>query len=145
MEANNCTYPSVQEKREWNRAGMIIFALSAGINFQCDPDLPSCGTAGSAASRLRKQGRPTCCASAANWRLPVSLSATYSKGYAAGLARLPPANTVFYLGIIAIAACLAIFIRYFSALKAGKGVATAFGSIAAIGWDLTGLVAGTRR
>ena len=36
-----------------------------------------------------------------------------------------------------------IFTLFFSTLKAEKGVATAFGSIAAIGWDLSGLIAGT--
>lgn len=49
----------------------------------------------------------------------------------------------FYLGIIAIAACLGHIYPVFFHFKGGKGVATAFGSIAAIGWDLTGLVAGT--
>lgn len=48
-----------------------------------------------------------------------------------------------YLGIIAIAACLGHIYPVFFHFKGGKGVATAFGSIAAIGWDLTGLVAGT--
>ena len=47
----------------------------------------------------------------------------------------------FYLGIIAIAACLGHIYPVFFHFKGGKGVATAFGSIAAIGWDLTGLVA----
>ncbi|MBC8944167.1 MULTISPECIES: glycerol-3-phosphate 1-O-acyltransferase PlsY [Xenorhabdus] len=49
----------------------------------------------------------------------------------------------FYLGIIAIAACLGHIYPIFFHFKGGKGVATAFGSIAAIGWDLMGLVAGT--
>ncbi|MDC9580099.1 glycerol-3-phosphate 1-O-acyltransferase PlsY [Xenorhabdus sp. PR6a] len=49
----------------------------------------------------------------------------------------------FYLGIIAIAACLGHIYPIFFHFKGGKGVATAFGAIAAIGWDLMGLVAGT--
>lgn len=48
-----------------------------------------------------------------------------------------------YLGLTAIAACLGHIYPVFFHFKGGKGVATAFGSIAAIGWDLTGLVAGT--
>ena len=42
--------------------------------------------------------------------------------------------TPFWLGLVAIAA--------FN-FRGGKGVATAFGAIAPIGWDLTGVMAGT--
>ncbi|KAA1186029.1 glycerol-3-phosphate 1-O-acyltransferase PlsY [Photorhabdus heterorhabditis] len=49
----------------------------------------------------------------------------------------------FYLGITAIAACLGHIYPIFFHFKGGKGVATAFGAIAAIGWDLTGLMTGT--
>lgn len=52
---------------------------------------------------------------------------------------IPP----FYLGIIAIAACLGHIYPIFFRFKGGKGVATAFGSIVAIGWGLSGVVAGT--
>ncbi|KLU17062.1 MULTISPECIES: glycerol-3-phosphate 1-O-acyltransferase PlsY [Xenorhabdus] len=49
----------------------------------------------------------------------------------------------FYLGITAITACLGHIYPIFFHFKGGKGVATAFGAIAAIGWDLMGLIAGT--
>lgn len=49
----------------------------------------------------------------------------------------------FYLGIIAIAACLGHIYPIFFHFKGGKGVATAFGSIVAIGWGLSGVIAGT--
>lgn len=52
---------------------------------------------------------------------------------------IPP----FYLGIIAIAACLGHIYPILFRFKGGKGVATAFGSIVAIGWGLSGVVAGT--
>ncbi|SPP32184.1 putative glycerol-3-phosphate acyltransferase [Arsenophonus endosymbiont of Aleurodicus floccissimus] len=52
---------------------------------------------------------------------------------------IPP----FYLGIIAIAACLGHIYPIFFRFKGGKGVATAFGSIVAIGWGLSSVVAGT--
>ncbi|HGJ5882221.1 glycerol-3-phosphate 1-O-acyltransferase PlsY [Arsenophonus sp.] len=52
---------------------------------------------------------------------------------------IPP----FYLGIIAIAASLGHIYPIFFGFKGGKGVATAFGSIVAIGWGLSGVVAGT--
>ncbi|MDF2153272.1 glycerol-3-phosphate 1-O-acyltransferase PlsY [Vibrio sp. CAU 1672] len=44
------------------------------------------------------------------------------------------------LGVIAIAACLGHMYPIFFHFKGGKGVATALGAIAPIGWDLTGLV-----
>lgn len=51
--------------------------------------------------------------------------------------------TPFWLGLIAIAACLGHIWPVFFHFQGGKGVATAFGAIAPIGWDLTGVMAGT--
>jgi len=52
---------------------------------------------------------------------------------------IPP----LYLGLTAIAACVGHIYPVFFHFKGGKGVATAFGAIAPIGWDLTGLMTGT--
>jgi len=52
---------------------------------------------------------------------------------------IPP----MYLGLTAIAACVGHIYPVFFRFQGGKGVATAFGAIAPIGFDLTGLMAGT--
>lgn len=51
--------------------------------------------------------------------------------------------TPVWLGLTAIAACLGHIYPLYFRFKGGKGVATAFGAIAPIGWDLTGLMSGT--
>lgn len=52
--------------------------------------------------------------------------------------------TPFWLGLVAIAACVGHIWPVFFHFRGGKGVATAFGAIAPIGLDLTGVMAGTR-
>jgi glycerol-3-phosphate acyltransferase PlsY len=47
------------------------------------------------------------------------------------------------LGIVAIAACLGHMYPIFFHFKGGKGVATALGAIAPIGFDLTGMIMAT--
>lgn len=51
--------------------------------------------------------------------------------------------TPFWLGLVAIAACVGHIWPLFFHFHGGKGVATAFGAIAPCGWDLTGILAGT--
>lgn len=47
------------------------------------------------------------------------------------------------LGLIGIAACIGHIYPIFFHFNGGKGVATAIGAIAPIGWDLTGMLMGT--
>ncbi|PSW56065.1 glycerol-3-phosphate 1-O-acyltransferase PlsY [Photobacterium leiognathi] len=49
----------------------------------------------------------------------------------------------FLLGIIGIAACLGHIYPLFFHFQGGKGVATALGALAPIGWDLSGMLIGT--
>ncbi|MGL4958674.1 MAG: glycerol-3-phosphate 1-O-acyltransferase PlsY [Plesiomonas sp.] len=56
--------------------------------------------------------------------------------WAAYKLELPPP----ILGFIAIAACLGHIYPIFFHFRGGKGVATAFGAIAPISWDITGLL-----
>ncbi|MGB7996836.1 MAG: glycerol-3-phosphate 1-O-acyltransferase PlsY [Photobacterium halotolerans] len=49
----------------------------------------------------------------------------------------------FLLGIIGIAACLGHIYPLFFHFRGGKGVATALGALAPIGWDLSGMLIAT--
>ncbi|MGL9751300.1 MAG: glycerol-3-phosphate 1-O-acyltransferase PlsY [Symbiopectobacterium sp.] len=51
--------------------------------------------------------------------------------------------TPLYLGITAIAACFGHIYPVFFRFRGEKGVATAFGAIAPVGWDLTGVITAT--
>ena len=51
--------------------------------------------------------------------------------------------THFELGMVALAACLGHIFPVFFNFKGGKGVATAFGSIAPIAWGVAGSMLGT--
>lgn len=123
--------------------GMIIFAYLCGSISSAilvcrlfglpDPRTNGSGNPG-ATNVLRIGGKAAAAAvlifDVLKGMLPVWLA------YAFGL---PP----LYLGLTAIAACLGHIYPIFFHFKGGKGVATAFGAIAPIGWDLTGLMTGT--
>ncbi|WP_350305380.1 glycerol-3-phosphate 1-O-acyltransferase PlsY [Photorhabdus viridis] len=123
--------------------GMIIFAYLCGSISSAilicrlaglpDPRLHGSGNPG-ATNVLRIGGRSTAA---------VVLICDVLKGmvpvWLAYQLNVPP----LYLGITAIAACLGHIYPIFFHFKGGKGVATAFGAIAAIGWDLMGLMTGT--
>ncbi|MCX2944176.1 glycerol-3-phosphate 1-O-acyltransferase PlsY, partial [Rahnella perminowiae] len=123
--------------------GMIIFAylcgsISSAILVCRVARLPDPRTAGSgnpgATNVLRLGGRLAAAAvlifDVLKGMLPVWLAYRLN---------IPP----MYLGLTAIAACLGHIYPVFFRFKGGKGVATAFGAIAPIGWDLTGLMTGT--
>ena len=123
--------------------GMIIFAylcgsISSAILVCRVARLPDPRTAGScnpgATNVLRLGGRAAAAAvlifDVLKGMLPVWLAYRL---------HIPP----MYLGLTAIAACLGHIYPVFFRFKGGKGVATAFGAIAPIGWDLTGLMTGT--
>ncbi|QGY30618.1 glycerol-3-phosphate 1-O-acyltransferase PlsY [Pantoea cypripedii] len=123
--------------------GMIIFAylcgsISSAILVCKLAGLPDPRTQGSgnpgATNVLRIGGKAPAAAvlifDIAKGMLPV---------WIAYLLHVPP----LYLGLTAIAACLGHIYPVFFRFRGGKGVATAFGAIAPIGWDLTGLMTGT--
>lgn len=123
--------------------GMIIFAylcgsISSAILVCKLAGLPDPRTQGSgnpgATNVLRIGGKAPAAAvlifDIAKGMLPV---------WIAYLLHIPP----LYLGLTAIAACLGHIYPVFFRFRGGKGVATAFGAIAPIGWDLTGLMTGT--
>ncbi len=123
--------------------GMIIFAylcgsISSAILVCKLAGLPDPRTSGSgnpgATNVLRIGGKAAAAAvlifDVAKGMLPV---------WIAFLLHVAP----IYLGLTAIAACLGHIYPVFFHFRGGKGVATAFGAIAPIGWDLTGLMTGT--
>lgn len=123
--------------------GMIIFAylcgsISSAILVCRVARLPDPRTQGSgnpgATNVLRIGGRTAAAAvlifDVLKGMLPVWLAYRLN---------IPP----IYLGLTAIAACVGHIYPVFFRFKGGKGVATAFGAIAPIGWDLTGLMTGT--
>lgn len=123
--------------------GMIIFAylcgsISSAILVCRVAGLPDPRTQGSgnpgATNVLRIGGRTAAAAvlifDVLKGMLPVWLAYRLN---------IPP----MYLGLTAIAACVGHIYPVFFRFKGGKGVATAFGAIAPIGWDLTGLMTGT--
>ena len=123
--------------------GMIIFAYLCGSIYSAilvcrvaglpDPRTQGSGNPG-ATNVLRIGGRVAAATvlifDVLKGMLPVWLA--YSLN-------IPP----MYLGLTAIAACVGHIYPVFFRFKGGKGVATAFGAIAPIGWDLTGLMTGT--
>ncbi|MCF1164505.1 glycerol-3-phosphate 1-O-acyltransferase PlsY [Yersinia pseudotuberculosis] len=123
--------------------GMIIFAylcgsISSAILVCRVARLPDPRTHGSgnpgATNVLRIGGRTAAVAVLLFYILKSMLPV-----WIAYLLHIPP----LYLGLTAIAACLGHIYPVFFHFKGGKGVATAFGAIAPIGWDLTGLMTGT--
>ncbi|OUY18741.1 acyl-phosphate--glycerol-3-phosphate O-acyltransferase [Yersinia pestis subsp. microtus bv. Altaica] len=123
--------------------GMIIFAylcgsISSAILVCRVARLPDPRTHGSgnpgATNVLRIGGR-----TAAVAVLLFDILKGMLPGWIAYLLHIPP----LYFGLTAIAACLGHIYPVFFHFKGGKGVATAFGAIAPIGWDLTGLMTGT--
>lgn len=123
--------------------GMIIFAYLCGSTTSAilvcklaglpDPRTHGSGNPG-ATNVLRLGGK-----AAAATVLVFDVLKGMVPVWLAWLMHVPP----LYLGLTAIAACLGHIYPVFFRFRGGKGVATAFGAIAPIGWDLTGLVTGT--
>ncbi|OTA19894.1 putative glycerol-3-phosphate acyltransferase PlsY [Xenorhabdus beddingii] len=123
--------------------GMIIFAYLCG---SISSAILICRLAGLPDPRQHGSGNPgatNVLRIGGKWAALAVLICDVLKGmipvWLAYKLNIPP----FYLGLIAIAACLGHIYPIFFHFKGGKGVATAFGAIAAIGWDLMGLITGT--
>ena len=115
--------------------GSISFAIVLSKAFgMADPR--SYGSNNPGATNMLRSGRKniallTLLGDALKGFLPVMLAKQFTD--------LPVAA----LCAIALAAFLGHLYPIFFGFKGGKGVATAFGAIAPIGWDLTGVMAGT--
>lgn len=123
--------------------GMIIFAYLCGsvssaillCRLARLPDPRTSGSGNPGATNVLRLGGKLAAAGvmvfdALKGMIPVWI------GYGLGL---PP----FWLGLVAIAACLGHIYPVFFHFRGGKGVATALGAIAPIGYDLSGLMIGT--
>ena len=124
--------------------GMIIFAYLCGsissAILVCR--LLDCRTRATAALGIR--ARQTCCASVAGSRRRGT-DFRRPERYVTRLGCLCARRQPLLAGIDRNRRLSGnTFGRYFRLFKGGKGVATAFGAIAPIGWDLTGVMAGTR-
>lgn len=105
--------------------------------------MPPCWIAGPARQRLWESGRDKRAAHRWQGAAVAVLIFDVLKGMLPVWGAYALGVSPFWLGLIAIAACLGHIWPVFFGFKGGKGVATAFGAIAPIGWDLTGVMAGT--
>lgn len=123
--------------------GMIIFAYLCGsvssailiCKLACLPDPRTSGSGNPGATNVLRLGGKLAAAGVMVFDILKGMIPVWI-GYGLGL---PP----FWLGLVAIAACLGHIYPVFFHFRGGKGVATALGAIAPIGYDLSGLMIGT--
>ncbi|ASY80680.1 glycerol-3-phosphate 1-O-acyltransferase PlsY [Pectobacterium parvum] len=108
----------------------ILFCRIAGL-----PDPRQHGSGNPGATNVLRIGGKAAAATVLVFDILKGMLPVWA-AYALGV---PP----LYLGLTAIAACLGHIYPVFFHFRGGKGVATALGAIAPIGWDLTGLMTGT--
>ncbi|STE83391.1 glycerol-3-phosphate acyltransferase PlsY [Escherichia coli] len=125
--------------------GMILIAYLWRLHFQCHsglaawcglPDPRTSGSGNPGATNVLRIGGKGAAVAVLIFDVPERNVCPSGARYELGV-------SPFWLGLIAIAACLGHIWPVFFGFKGGKGVATAFGAIAPIGWDLTGVMAGT--
>ncbi|QZN94943.1 glycerol-3-phosphate 1-O-acyltransferase PlsY [Symbiopectobacterium purcellii] len=120
--------------------GMIIFAYLCGsissailvCRIAGLPDPRQHGSGNPGATNVLRIGGKTAAATVLVFDVLKGMLPVWG-AYALGV-------TPLYLGITAIAACLGHIYPVFFRFRGGKGVATAFGAIAPVGWDLTGVM-----
>ncbi len=132
-----------EQRYECNRAWTGTPRLPLRLHFQRHSGMSPCWPARPTRQRLRQPGATNVLRIGGKGAAVAVLIFDVLKGMLPVWGAWALGLTPFWLGLVAIAACVGHIWPVFFHFRGGKGVATAFGAIAPIGLDLTGVMAGT--